>query len=231
MHISFFIYAIIVALSLAIITLCLSLSLKLLRLKTNSNSLIKIVGFEALFLILVGIICSITNGIVAALLNLLLLFGGVILWTMLLKSFAPNDYSFGRAMGSYILSYIIAAAITVVIAILGIILFAQVFKINGDSMSPALKANQTVLVYKFQKLPHKGDVVVYKNQETGKQVLGRVQGGPGETVTMSAGPGIAAMSQVMLSNNEYYVTGDNASYRTNNVIEANSIIGVVGPKL
>ncbi len=99
-------------------------------------------------------------------------------------------------------------------------------------MAPALKANQTVLVYKFEKHPDKGDAIVYTNQETGKQVLGRVQGKPGETVTVTAGSDVAAASERKLDATEYYVTADNASYHIpSRVIKADSIVGVVGPKL
>jgi hypothetical protein len=99
-------------------------------------------------------------------------------------------------------------------------------------MAPALKANQTVLVYKFEKQPKKGDVIVYKNVETGKQALGRVQGTPNETITRTAGAGVIGASIYKLGVDEYYVTADNTSYNIpNRVIKADSIIGTIGPKL
>lgn len=232
MHYSFLLAAIVILLGLVITTVCLWLSLKLFGLKADKNSSAKIVGLEAVFLVLVGLIGSTTKGSISTLFSLLFIFGGVVLWVMFLKRFASSKYSLGRAIGSYVVGYIFTTVVAVAVAILGIVFFAQVFKIDGDSMAPALKANQTVLVYKFEKHPNKGDVIVYTNQETGKQALGRVQGMPGETVTVTAGSGVAAASERKLDSTEYYVITDNVSYHIpNRVIKADSIVGTIGPKL
>lgn len=236
MHLSFFLIALLVVLGLAIVTFCLWLSLKIFRLKPDRSNLYKIVGFEAAFLTVTSLIGSITNGGLAGLFNLLFLIGGVLLWVVLLKRFAPHRYSIGRAIGSYITSYVFASAVAVVVAIMGIAFFAQVYKVDGDSMAPALKANQTVLVYKFEKQPDNNSAIVYRTSK-GTQALGRIHGLPEQSVAITGGHvevegNLQEVSSFKLSNNQYYVTSDNASYNIPpRIISADSIVGTVGPKL
>ncbi len=232
MHLSFFLIALLIGLGLAIITVCLWLALKLFGLKTDKASLTRVVGLEATFLTLTGLAGFASKGNLTILFNLLYLIGGVVLWAMLLKRFVAKKYSLGRAIGSYIASYVLATALAVFVSVIGIALFAQVFKVDGNSMAPTLKADQSVLVYKFNKNPHKNDVIVYTNKDTAKQVLGRVEGTPGETVTVTAGSGVAAASVRKLDATQYYITTDNTSYHIpNRIIKADNIIGVIGPKL
>lgn len=179
--------------------------------------MLKIVGLEVLFLVLTNLINAVTKGGVAAVFNLLFLVGGFVLWAVLLKKFAASRYSIGKAIGSYLTNYLLALVLSLVVAITCLALFAQVFKIDGDSMAPDLPANQTVLVYKFEKHPKKNDVIVYKNHQTGKRALGRVQGIP---------------NQRKLGPTEYYVTTDNPAYNiAPRIIDSSDIIGTVGPKL
>jgi signal peptidase I len=232
MHISLLLIGLLVIFGLAIVVLCLWLSLKMFGVKTDRPNLYKIVGYEAAFLAATSVIGSVTDGGLTVLFDLLFLVGGIVLWVGLLKRFAPHRYSLGRAIGSYITSYVCASVVALAVAIMGIAFFAQVYTINGDSMAPALKADQTVLIYKFEKHPKKGDVIVYKNAETGGQALGRIEGLSGETVTRTAGTGIIGASLYTLGSTEYYVTTDNTSYNIPpRIINADSIVGTIGPKL
>lgn len=232
MYFSLFLITLLALLVIAIMAVCLWLSFRLFGLKTDNTSLIKVVGLEVVFFSMVTLVFCLTKGRPAALFSLVFLIGGVVLWAILLKRFVPNKYSLGRAIGSYAMSYTFASVVAVVVTILGMAFFAQVFKIDGDSMAPALNANQTALVYKFNKYPHKNEVIVYTNQETGKRVLGRVVGLPGDTVTIPAGTGGEAASVRKLDAAEYYVTTDNTSYHIpSRIIKRDSIVGIVGPKL
>lgn len=236
MHLSFFLIALLVVVGLAIVALCLWLSLKIFGLKPNRANLYKIIGYEVGFLAITGLLGSVTSDGVAALFNLLSLIGGIVLWVVLLKRFAPDRYRLGRAIGSYITSYVFGSVVAVALAIMGIAFFAQVYKIDGESMAPALKANQTVLVYKFEKKPDNNTAIVYRTSK-GTQALGRVHGLPGQSVAITGGRievegKLQEVSSFTLSNNQYYVTSDNASYNIPpRIISADSIVGTIGPKL
>lgn len=235
MHLSFFLIALLVVVSLAILTLLLWLSLKIFGLKPNGANLYKILGYEVAFLAITVALGTVTGGGVAALFNLLSLIGGIVLWVVLVKRFAPDKYGLGRAIGSYITSYVFGSVIAVVLAITAIAFFAQVYKIDGDSMAPALKANQTVLVYKFEKKPDNNAAIVYRNSN-GVQALGRVQGLPGQSVAIIGGRvevegDLQEVSSFTLSDSQYYVTADNTSYNIPpRVITADTIVGTIGPK-
>ncbi len=235
MHLSFFLIALLVVVGLAIVTLCLWLSLKIFGLKPNRANLYKIVGYEVAFLAITGLLGSVTSGGLAALFNLLSLIGGIVLWVTLLKRFAPDRYKLGRAIGSYITSYVLGTVAATVLAIMGIAFFAQVYKIDGESMAPALKANQTVLVYKFNKQPDNNTAIVYRTSK-GTQALGRVHGLPGQSVAITGGVEVEGnlqeVSSFTLNDNQYYVTVDNASYNIPpRIISADSIVGTIGQKL
>jgi signal peptidase I len=236
MHLSFFIIALLVVIGLAIATLCLWLSLKIFGLKPNRANLYKIVGYEVAFLAITGLLGSVTGGGLAALFNLLSLIGGIVLWVVLLKRSTPDKYRLGRAIASYITSYVFGSVVAIVLAIMGIAFFAQAYKIDGESMSPTLKANQTVLVYKFEKKPDNNAALVYRNSK-GVQALGRVHGLPGQSVAITSGSvevegNMQQVTSFTLSDNQYYVTADNASYNIPpRVISADSIVGTIGPKL
>jgi len=215
-----------------VMAISLWLSLKIFGLIASGNTLQKISAYQAgclaiLFLISYGVGGRLTN-----LLNFVFLVAGVSLWAMLIKHYLPDKYSAGKAVGSYFTSYVFATGFVLVISLICLAIGGQVFIVDGNSMSPALKANQTVLVYKFEKHPKKDDVIIYKNLQTGKNAFGRVQGVPGDSVTLTSGPDIAAMSEHRLGPTEYYVTTDNKSYNIPpKIIQTNSIIGTVGPEL
>jgi signal peptidase I len=235
MHPSFFLVTLLALLSLAILAFCLWLSLRVFGLKPVPAGSYKIIGCEAVFLTATGLIDSAVGGTLTAPLSLLSLIGGAVLWIMLLKRFAPQSYTLGRAIGAYITGYVFASVIALVAAIVGIAFFAQIYKIDGNSMAPALKANQTVLVYKFDKQPDNNMLIVYRTDK-GTQALGRVRGLPGQSVVINGGRVEVAgklqeVSSFTLGDNQYYVTTDNASYSIPpRIVTADSIAGTIGPK-
>jgi signal peptidase I len=230
--VQFFLIVAIIIQGLAIVAFCLWLSLRVFGLKASRAMLAKIIGLEAVFLVLVSLIGHIVGGA----LELLLLIGGAILWAKLLKRFVPHKYSPRQAIGSYITGYILALIISLAAAILGITFFARSYKIDGNSMAPALKANQRVIVYKFEKKPGNKAIIVY-NTSSGKQALGRVHGVPGQSVAIPAGyvdvnGQFQEMNYFTLSKDQYYVTSDNITYNIPpRVISTDNIVGTVGPKL
>jgi signal peptidase I len=236
MHLSIFLIALLIGLGLAIVVFSLWLSLKIFGLKSDGGNLRKLVGIEAVFLVLTSLAGSKSGGGLGPLFNLLFLVGGVVLWAVLLKRFAASKYSLGRAIGSYATSCVFALLLSLAGAILGIAFFAQVYKIDGDSMAPALKADQTVLVYKFEKHPDNNAMVVYRNSK-GSQVLGRVHGTPGQAVAIQSGSvevngNLQVANSFTLESNQYYVTADNAAYNIPpRIIDGSNIVGTIGPKL
>ncbi len=236
MHLPFILLALLVIVAIVIVTFCLWLSLKIFGLKPDRNNLAKIVAAEMLFTAVTSLLGIVTKGGVAAIFNLLYLVGGFVLWIVLLKHYAASRYSIGRAIGSYIISYVLILVLSLVAAIMFITLFAQVFKIDGDSMAPALRANNTVLVYKFEKHPSDNSVIVYRTK-TGTHALGRVHGTPGQSVYITSGRvevqgNIQNTSSYTLHSSQYYVTADNTAYDISpRIINHADIIGTVGPKL
>ncbi len=236
MHLPFILLALLVIVVIAIITFCLWLSLKIFGLKPDRNNLTRIVGAEVLFILVTSLLSLVLKGGVAVISNLLFLVGGFTLWILLLKRFAARRYSVGRAIGSYITSYVLILVLALLVAIMFVALFAQVFKIEGDSMAPALRANTTVLVYKFEKHPSDNSVVVYQTKK-GTHALGRVHGAPGQSVSILSGHvevegSIQNTSSYTLSSSQYYVTADNAAYNIpSRIINSSDIIGTIGPKL
>ncbi len=237
MHLPF-ILIVLLTLIVAIVsvTLCLWLSLKIFGLKPDRSNLTKIVAAEMLFTVVTSLPSLVTKDEVAAMFNLLSLVGSFVLWFVLLKRFAASRYSIGRAIGSYITSYILILVLALLAAIMFVALFAQVFKIDGDSMAPAFRANNTVLVYKFEKHPKDNSVVVYRTK-TSARALGRVHGTPGQSVSIPSGRvevqgNIQNASSYTLSSSQYYVTYDNATYNIPpRIINNSDIIGTIGPKL
>lgn len=107
------------------------------------------------------------------------------------------------------------------------------FLVSGDSMEPAYHDGQIVLVNRFVDAYHRGDVIIFKTENTGlfslrQKLIKRIVGVPGDTVWVSNGVlyinGIpydlttelindagAAEEPVTLSDNEYFVLGDNVN--------------------
>lgn len=103
--------------------------------------------------------------------------------------------------------------------------------VTGNSMSPVLEAEDMCLVNKLSYdigNPKRFDIVVFNRQDTGKQNIKRIIAMPGETIQILDGsifingeelqnpytsyislPGIAD-NTIELSEDEYFVIGDNA---------------------
>lgn len=124
----------------------------------------------------------------------------------------------------------------VVVCLLAVILvvsFGQRVSIAGDSMSPALKNGDVLLVNRLvynARKPERGDIIAFRpnGNENAHYLVKRVVGLPGETVQIQDGqvyidgnvlvkniycyditiPGVAA-EPVELGENEYFVLGDN----------------------
>lgn len=124
--------------------------------------------------------------------------------------------------------------------------------VTGNSMSPVLEAEDMCLINKLSYdlgNPKRFDVIVFNRQDTGKQNIKRIVALPGETVQILDGtvfvdgeeleneftslislPGIAD-NTIELSEDEYFVIGDNADSsedsRFANIgnVKRNAIIG------
>jgi signal peptidase I len=214
----------------------LFLSLKLFRCPSDRQVLLKVVGLQTAFLAVIGLSTTFAPGGLAGLLNLIYFVGGVAVWFMLLKRFVANNYGFGKAISSYLVSYVLSTSLLVGLAVIGIVFFAQVFTISGSSMAPALTANQTVLVYKFEQRPVNNNIIVYKSSN-GNKSLGRVHGTPGQTVAIADGQveiqgKLQQVKSYTLGDNQYYVTADNSAYHIPaRIITQSTIVGIIGPKL
>jgi hypothetical protein len=86
----------------------LFLSLKLFRCPSDRRVLLKVVGLQTAFFAVIGLSTTFAPGTLAGLLNLIYFVGGVAVWFMLLKHFVANNYGFGKAISSYLVSYILS---------------------------------------------------------------------------------------------------------------------------
>ena len=116
-------------------------------------------------------------------------------------------------------------------AVLLVAAFGQRVSVVGDSMSPALRNGDVVLVNHFIyniKDPARGDIVVFRQNENSHYSVKRVVGLPGETVEITDGKILingeeltedihvsdivyagTAANPVELGDDEYFVIGDN----------------------
>ena len=63
-------------------------------------------------------------------------------------------------------------------------------RISGNSMDPMLRENEIVLVSrlsKYWKTPQRGDVIAFRNPNSGSLMLKRIVGLPGENIDISCG--------------------------------------------
>jgi len=148
-------------------------------------------------------------------LSLLALIASLAAWIWILHSKAEN-YRLGKAVGSYVVGFILATAVAIIIALGALSFVGQRYHISGNSMAPSLKDGQQVWLDKTQKKPALGEVIIYK-AKNGTKALGRVKGLPGQTVQGHK-----------LQANQYYVTVDNQAYRVPPlIIDQSSILGTL----
>lgn len=233
MHLAFLLSMLAAVLQLAILAACLTLSLAVVGLKTSSATFYKVTGFAAAF-IAVGWATFILSDAQLLPVGVLLVIGAAA-WTAMLQRTKLDGYSMERAAGAYVLGFAVAIAIMVGIAMLGTAYVSQITKINNDAMTPAVKADQTVLVYRLNKQPEANSIVAYTDQQ-GTELLGRVSGTPGQVVSIKSGSvevggELQTLSSYKLSSTQYYVTTDNTTYGTPaRIVNANDLVGTVEAK-
>lgn len=158
-----------------------------------------------------------------------------------------------------ILQYILKFTVVIAAAFLIVRFLCCSYTIQGDSMSPALKADEKHLVNRFiykVKKPDRYDMIVFKLDDQNNENLyaKRVIGLPGEKIQIKNGsiyvngkktksfsdqkilsPGLAS-DELVLKSDQYFVVGDNynnsedsRSASIGNVKKEN-IIGKVGLK-
>lgn len=109
------------------------------------------------------------------------------------------------------------ACIAALIVIPFRLFIAQPFLVSGNSMFPTFKNNDYLIVdelsYRF-RAPARGEVIVFRSPiESGKYLIKRIVGLPGESVSFHFSTG-ATLLQVLptertLGTDEYFVEGDN----------------------
>lgn len=136
----------------------------------------------------------------------------------------------------------------IVLAILFRICFIPV-TVQGHSMDSTLYDTEIGLVYKLDKTPDRGDIVVATNPESGDHIVKRVIGIPGDVVYSEDGyvyvngemidepyldtenQGVTTIdSMVELQNDQYYLLGDNrtrsADSRKYGAYERKLLVGI-----
>lgn len=103
------------------------------------------------------------------------------------------------------------------------------YEIKEDSMLPELMSEDYVIALKNFGNLKRGDIVIFKNEEKGFDVVKRIIGLPGETISTDNGNILVNSSplekdwsngatddfvQITLNENEYFVLGDNRKLST-----------------
>lgn len=145
--------------------------------------------------------------------------------------FAQEKMRRNRAGLKDIVVWAVEILIVCMLAVFLVAAFGQRVSTAGDSMSPALKNGDILLVnravYRI-KSPDRGDIVVFRKEDNGHFSVKRVVGLPGETVQIADGKvlidgeemtddiyvsdiGYAGEAEqpVELGEDEYFVLGDN----------------------
>lgn len=120
---------------------------------------------------------------------------------------------------------------------------AQEKKINGTSMEPGLHDGEVVLVskvvYWFGRGPGRGDIVIYKSS-SGRVIIHRVVGLPGESVQVVSGNlfingqkveesyiqgGVIALPLQVVPQDSYFIVGDNRFNALGEMVPRRNILG------
>jgi signal peptidase I len=206
---------------------------------------IKVTFFKALQLTLVLVVLQAVAGLLSYVLgdnplSLLVwitwLVGAFIVWHKLLnRYYAP--VSIGRSLGAYLVAGIISTVVSVVIA-LGAVGFVQSYKIEGNTMNPALRNGDTVLTYKRGKQLEVNKIAIYDyvNNEKNVKAIGRILDIPGQTISIKTDyvgvdGTLVKPSDYTLKDGEYYIVADNRENTTPRIVRADDIVAIVGPTL
>lgn len=159
----------------------------------------------------------------------------IIVWVYLLKRYSSTKYSLGKALGAYAVFYVLLSVVSVFLAMIMLATLAQTFRITGDSMAPTYKNNQAYIVYKFDKSPKLGDVIVFK-ADASSNYLGRVIGTPNQEVKLDSGQVVIdnqaqSMDSVKLGPNQYLTNSENPKFNMPIVVDGDKIIGIIGVKI
>lgn len=139
------------------------------------------------------------------------------------------DYELLHTIGIWIFKLILICLLALVI----VFYFGRQVKNSGDSMKPAVKDGDVVLVNRMiydASKPKRGDVIIFKpnGNENARSYIKRIIGLPGETIQIKDGkiyidgekleedyetteienPG-TAFEKITLDGDEYFVLGDN----------------------
>lgn len=145
--------------------------------------------------------------------------------------FAQEKIRLDKGNAAGFAAWVIEILLVCMVAVFLVAAFGQRVSTAGDSMSPALRNGDIVLInrllYKV-KGPARGDIVAFRQEENGHYSLKRIVGLPGETVQIKDGAVCidgekitkdiyvsdigyagAAEEPVELGEDEYFVMGDN----------------------
>lgn len=146
-------------------------------------------------------------------------------------SAAPQSRPPKRAAS--ILRELVEVLVMAVVLYIGLNLFIPRYEVEGQSMEPNFHTEERVVVSRVHYLlgsPHRGDIIVFRHT-TGKNLIKRLVGLPGETISMKHGqvyingvpldePYVNELCSAYACNNkewvlgpdEYFVLGDNRNH-------------------
>ena len=145
--------------------------------------------------------------------------------------FAQEKFRPNRAWTKSVVIWAVELLLVCMLAVFLVAAFGQRVSTAGDSMAPALRNGDVLLINRavyHLKSPARGDIVAFRQEENGHFSVKRIVGLPGETVQISDGRILidgkeltgdiyasdieyagAAEQPVKLGDDEYFVIGDN----------------------
>ncbi len=212
------------------------ITLKFFKIKLSRIQKTKLLLAQLGLIAVISLINQVLKNTPSGLLNILYIILGAAVWVYFINKFIDKEQPIARLISSYVFNYIAILILLVIGLIIVLASLIQTVKISGNSMYPALKANENVLTYKFDKKPSLSSIIIYKIP-SGTHALGRVKGLPGQILELKNQPvelngKLTYLKTYHLKNNEYYVTVDNSSYNIPaRIINGSNIISTVGQKI
>ncbi|HPA25776.1 MAG TPA: signal peptidase I [bacterium] len=251
---------IIILLMLFIVTVALDALLfyattKIFRLNEATYKKALIVSLlQIIFILIIGVIISVIskNSIIITVLEI---FFGLVIFHILLKKFYQTNLK--KNIAIYIVFVIITVVLSFVIVLPVRSFVVEPFVSEKQAMEPTYQNGDYLLINKFDKNFNRGDVVIFKNPDNQRQYfIKRIIGLPGEKIQLKDGfvylydaqnpdgykllePYLGADIKTIgldknileLSNNEYYVLGDNRPIskdsRIIGPVSAESLVGKI----